>query len=167
MIQVVEDIPSRKADVEPHLRPFRPEDIPDLLDLYMEAYREHPEYGEASRQKARRYLNWLRRHSTFFQVAEVNGRLAGFVVVDTNWRDEYGERVGEIHEIAVHPDFWGKGVGARLLEAALAFIRKQGLKRARLWVGEDNWRARQFYRRYGFRETGSGWGTWVRMVKRV
>ncbi len=149
------------------LRPVREADFPALLDLYMAAYRDHPEYGESSRKKARRYLQWLRRHHTFFQVAEVGDRLAGFVVVDTNWEDEYGQKVGEIHELAVHPDFWGQGVGQRLLEAALDFIRSQGLDRARLWVGEENWRARRFYQRLGFRETGVGWGPWVRMVKRV
>ncbi len=149
------------------LRPFRPEDVPALVDIYMAAYREHPEYGEPNREAARRYLRWLERHHTFFQVAEVDGRPVGFIVVDARWRDWNGHRVGEIHELAVHPDYWGKSVAQRLLEAGLAHIREQGLRRAGLWVGVHNERAQAFYRRAGFRPARTRWGEWVRMTKRL
>ena len=145
------------------LRPFRAEDVPVLMDVFQEAYREHPEYGESTPQKVKRYLRWLQRHHTFFQVAEVDGEVAGFIVVDAHWMDWHGERIGEIHELVVHPKYWGKSVARRLLEAGLEHIRAQGLKKAGLWVGEHNDRALAFYRRFGFRPVS--WGYWVRMVK--
>ncbi len=150
-----------------YLRPFRPEDEPALIDIYMAAYREHPEYGEPTPQQARRYLQWLMRHHTLFTVAEVDGQPVGFIVVDATWLDRSRRRVGEIHELAVHPAYWGKGIARRLLEAGLAHIRTRGLTCAGLWVGEHNERAQAFYRRLGFRPTQKGWGEWLRMVKRV
>ncbi len=145
------------------LRPVRPEELPALVPLYLEAYREHPEYGESSPQKVRRYLRWLQRHHTFFQVAQVDDHPVGFIVVDADWIDWEGQPVGEIHELVVHPDYWGRSVARRLLEAGLEHIRARGLRKAGLWVGEHNHRAMNFYRRFGFRPVH--WGYWVRMVK--
>lgn len=147
------------------LRPFRAEDLEALVPLYLDAYQEHPEYGEPTPQKVRRYLRWLRRHHTFFQIAEVDHRAVGFIVVDTAWMDWEGQPIGEIHELVVHPDFWGQGIASRLLKAGLAHIRDRGLGKAGLWVGEHNHRAMRFYQRYGFRPVH--WGYWVRMVKRL
>ena len=147
------------------LRPGRADDWPALLDLYAAAYAAQPEYGEADEAHARRYLRWLQRHHTFFQVAEDEaGRRVGFIVVDADWRDRQGRPVGEIHELVVHPAHWGHGLGGQLLEAGLAHIRARGLRRAGLWVGEKNDRARAFYERHGFRAVGQG-GFWVRMEK--
>lgn len=155
----------KTATASIRLRPLRPEDLPALMDLYDQAYAEHPEYGESSRQKTCRYLKWLMRHHTFFQVAEAEGRPVGFIVVDADWRDWNGQPVGEIHELAVHPDYWGKSVATRLLQAGLEHIRARGRGLAGLWVGEHNDRAIAFYQRHGFRPVS--WGYWVRMVKRL
>ncbi len=148
------------------LRPFRDEDLPGLVALYQRAYAEHPEYGEATREASQRYLEWLQRHHTFFQVAEDDaGRIVGFIVAHANWRDRDGQRVGEIHELVVDPAYWGHGLGGRLLDAALEHFKAHGHQRARLWVGEHNDRARAFYARHGFRPVRPGY--WVRMEKRL
>lgn len=58
--------------------------------------------------------------------------------------------VGEIYAIYVAPDETGQGVGRVLLDAAVVWLRAQGLDPIRLWVLEGNVRARAFYERYGF-----------------
>jgi len=126
------------------LRPFRPEDLPALVDIYMAVYRDLPEYGKPDELHARRYLQWLQRHHTLFLVAEVAGRPVGFIVVDADWRDWNGRRIGEIDELAVHPEYWGRSIVHRLLEAALDHIRAWGMRQAGLWVGVRNERARRF-----------------------
>ena len=52
--------------------------------------------------------------------------------------------------IAVLPDARGKGIGTRLMEAALAKVRSQGLTRIELIVRCDNQRAKALYDRFGF-----------------
>lgn len=111
------------------LRPFRPDDLPALVDVYMAAYRDFPEYGEPDEAHALRYLQWLQRHHTLFFIAEVEGRPVGFIVVDANWRDWKGRRIGEIHELAVHPEYWGRSIARRLLDAAMNHIRAEGCSR--------------------------------------
>lgn len=64
---------------------------------------------------------------------------------------------GETAElIALHslPTVWGKGVGAALLEQALADMAASGVKRMCLWTFRDNRRARRFYEKHGLMATG-------------
>jgi ribosomal protein S18 acetylase RimI-like enzyme len=69
-------------------------------------------------------------------------QVLGFALLDT--------RLGELEQIAVAPEFWGKGVA----EALLDDVRALAVGRISLTVNRDNPRACQFYRRQGFQETG-------------
>jgi GNAT superfamily N-acetyltransferase len=62
--------------------------------------------------------------------------------------------VGELYAIYLHPDQWGRGIGARLHSAAMHRLGTLGFHRAVLWVLEDNQRATSFYRREGWSEDG-------------
>lgn len=59
----------------------------------------------------------------------------------------------EILNLAVEPQHRRRGVGARLLQAALAEARQHGARNVWLEVRASNQRARAFYRRVGLRET--------------
>jgi ribosomal protein S18 acetylase RimI-like enzyme len=63
--------------------------------------------------------------------------------------------VGEIHAIHVASEERGRGVGWRLLDAAIETLRRYGVRRAILWVVEDNVTARGFYERQGWRWDGT------------
>ncbi|ACO04416.1 MAG TPA: N-acetyltransferase [Persephonella sp.] len=137
----------------------------ELINALFEAYLDLPEYGEPSYKSAKRYINWLKNHSTLFKVAFYNGEIAGFVVADANWKDLYGRDVGEIHELAVRKKFWGKGIGKTLLEEALKHLKEKGKKEIGLWVGRKNRKAIEFYKKYGFKIEES-YRDWLRMVRR-
>ena len=55
-----------------------------------------------------------------------------------------------IHAIHVALEARGRGVGWRLLDAAVEALRGHGIRRAILWVVEDNLTARAFYERQGW-----------------
>ncbi len=74
--------------------------------------------------------------------------------------------MGEIHEIAVIREFQGRGIGSRLFEEGLSYLKSKGIKDLELWVGENNRKARKFYRDYGFEEVEVKWD-WVRMTKKL
>lgn len=77
----------------------------------------------------------------------LDGRLMGLLV--------YTERPDGRTELeAIHslPESWGTGLGAAMLEAALA---QTGAREAvGLWAFAQNHRARRFYEKQGFRFTG-------------
>ena len=73
----------------------------------------------------------------------------------TRWTIDASARSGSIGSLYVHPDGQRSGVGAGLLERALAAIAATGAGHATLWVFESNAAAREFYARHGFRRDGT------------
>ncbi len=60
----------------------------------------------------------------------------------------------ELGNLAVHPQFQGQGVGARLLERNLAICRKRGVITVFLEVRASNIRAITLYEHHGFSRVG-------------
>ena len=56
--------------------------------------------------------------------------------------------------MGVHPDFRHRGIGSRLLHAAVSRAWAMGLERVELEVFASNPVARQLYERYGFSTEG-------------
>ncbi|WP_457642130.1 GNAT family N-acetyltransferase [Persephonella sp.] len=137
----------------------------NLIDVLFEAYLDFPEYGEPSYKSAKRYINWLRNHSTLFKIILIDNTPVGFVAADANWKDTYGKNVGEIHELAVKKDYWGYGIGKILLEEALKHLKEKEKNTIGLWVGKKNKKAIEFYKKYGFQVVDS-YRDWLRMEKK-
>jgi ribosomal protein S18 acetylase RimI-like enzyme len=57
-----------------------------------------------------------------------------------------------VHDLAVLPDFQGRGIGRALLAAAEERARARGCCKLTLEVREDNHRARKLYAQRGFRD---------------
>lgn len=81
-------------------------------------------------------------------VVEHGAAIVGFcaVTVDRN------SRVGEIDLNAVHPDHQGQGIGARMYEHALEYLRAAGMHVATVGTGGDasHAPARRAYEKAGF-----------------
>ncbi len=75
----------------------------------------------------------------------VVGFLTGMAVVD-----EF-----HMHNLAVHPDFRGRGVARGLLKAAESLCRQRDSRRILLEVREDNQAARNLYLGLGFEAAGT------------
>lgn len=61
---------------------------------------------------------------------------------------------GEIISIYFLPEYMGKGYGKSLLEKAVEELKAMGFETIFLWVLEDNHRARHFYEKCGFKNSG-------------
>lgn len=66
---------------------------------------------------------------------------------------ELRERAGYIHDLLIADDARGAGIGARLLEEAVAWLRDQGMPRVLLWTAAQNAGARRLFEAHGFRAT--------------
>ncbi len=140
--------------------------LPKLTELYIDAYKSLPEYGYRKKAEARRYLKWLYKGDpNGFLVLFEKDEPIGFISCHKNWWDSKLERfVGEIHEFVISPSFQGRGLGKKLFEKGIEYLKSMDRKTIGLWVGEDNEKAKKFYENRGFRYTGS-WGKWRRMIK--
>lgn len=61
---------------------------------------------------------------------------------------------GEIVSLYLLPEYMGRGCGRALLAAAVRELERQGFRDILLWVLEENFRARAFYEKNGFRPGG-------------
>ena len=61
-----------------------------------------------------------------------------------------GGRVAWLEDMVVHPDWRGRGIGARLLQVAISQARAAGCHRITLLTDAGNVAAQEFYGRAGF-----------------
>lgn len=84
-------------------------------------------------------------------VAEEKTNLAGFCHFGSH-HEHAG--AGMVHSFYVHPSRWGSGVASSLMVTALDRARDAGYRSVFLTAYERSARARAFYEKMGFRETG-------------
>ena len=82
-------------------------------------------------------------------IASVDARTVGFVACKRHEAD----RMGEIHMIAVDPDFQRRGIAAALTKHALGWLKQAGMTTAMVETGGDPGHApaRRTYEAAGFR----------------
>lgn len=88
-------------------------------------------------------------------VAEEEGEVVGYVYAGLepmSWKELRGP-AGFIHDIVVREESRGSGVAARLMAAAIEWLRDRGAPRVVLWTAAPNEPAQRLFRRLGFRET--------------
>ena len=94
------------------------------------------------------FAGLIRRDDSHLRVAEVDGVVVGYtavwIVVDQ----------AELGDIAVEAAWRGRGIGARLLAAAIDLVRERGVRELYLEVRVSNDGARRLYERHGFRVVG-------------
>ncbi|MGI5894582.1 MAG: GNAT family N-acetyltransferase [Candidatus Merdivicinus sp.] len=69
-------------------------------------------------------------------------------------RDKERPDLGELRAIYLLPEFWRKGAGTALFQAAETKLRQMGFSRYFLWVLTENTRARRFYEKMGMHLSG-------------
>jgi ribosomal protein S18 acetylase RimI-like enzyme len=88
-------------------------------------------------------------------VAERDRQIVGYLyagIEPRNWK-ELRERAGFVHDVLVIEDARGLGIARQLMNAALAWMREQGVPRVLLWTAAPNEQARRLFERLGFRST--------------
>lgn len=127
------------------VRPFRPgTDDAAVVEVLAAAYAGTEEAGwDLDTFRQRQALDWFRAEDLL--LAWRDGRVVGL-----HWMKRRSSEVGEVHNLAVHPDGQGGGLGPVLLAAGLTHLRDIGCREALLWVDLANERAVRVYERHGF-----------------
>lgn len=131
---------------------------------------EHFEGFHAARDavsRERRYLTFLQapplEQVRAFVGRSLTGDFVQLVALDgesvVGWCDiTVSERLtmrhGGMLGISLLPDWRGRGIGARLIAAALTAARERGMVRVQLHVRADNERAIHLYEKLGFQHEG-------------
>lgn len=98
-----------------------------------------------------RLIPMLREHPTsLVLLAFVDDEPVGVAVCFFGLSSFRARPLLNIHDLAVLPQYHGRGVGRALLEAVEERARRKGCCKLTLEVLDDNTRARDLYRRFGF-----------------
>jgi ribosomal protein S18 acetylase RimI-like enzyme len=99
----------------------------------------------------RRIVYYLRRDPEGCPVAEVDGKVVGFMFTDLRG-GEFGleDISGWIERFGVDPDYQGRSIGRRLFETAVAHLRGSGATMLRTLVGPGDEDLAGFLRAVGF-----------------
>jgi mycothiol synthase len=135
------------GDREPTVivRAARAEDLDRVASALDAAYRGTPD-GPWNRARLDGHMAapWF-RPDDLLVAEDTTGAIVG-----VHWLKRRSERIGEVHNLAVVPDAHGRRVGAQLLDAGLAHLRRTGVAEVVLWVDLANPRAERLYRSRGF-----------------
>ena len=134
------------------VRPYRPEDLPELRDMAGTLHRDSRFFCDARfpEQKSRELFEiWMekacRQQDGWVLVAEMNGRPAGYICCENR-----GTGTGRIQLLGVHPSAQGRGIGGRLIDAALAVWSRQPGFVVDVITQGRNLPGQRLYQRHGF-----------------
>lgn len=142
------------------IRNFRPDDLPALKSITVEAFDGvsidqgmeqvfGPIAGRDWRwRKARHLDDDVRADPEGVFIAEDQGRIVGYI---TTRRDMEGG-IGHIPNIAIARESRGQGLGRQLIEHALEHFRRLGLTHAKIETLVQNEVGNHLYTSLGFRE---------------
>ena len=136
------------TDRQPRIRPVTELDLEGITRIDERITgRYRPEIWE------QRVAYYIRRDPDSSQVAELDGRVVGFMLGEVRG-GEFGldEPTGWIELFGVDPDARGKAIGRRLCEALLAHFQARGAKVARTMVAERDREIAGFLGALGFAE---------------
>jgi ribosomal-protein-alanine N-acetyltransferase len=122
------------------IREMREEDIRQIMDIENESF--STPWTEAA------FLAEIHKPYSLSRVLMIGDRLGGYLCMNLIL-DE-----GHILNLAVHPDFRRRGLATRLINEALAALKKKGCRFLYLEVRGSNIAAKQFYVQFGFRDAG-------------
>lgn len=133
------------------IRTFRDEDLDRVVYINRSCLPEN--YGT--------YF-FLEVHENFprtFLVAEVDGRVVGYVMCRTEYGSSHFRRLsivkkGHVISIAVLPEYRHKGIGTALLTQCLKNLEECGVKECFLEVRASNEVAKSLYSKLGFTSVG-------------
>jgi GNAT superfamily N-acetyltransferase len=146
--------------VSVRVRPARPDDVEQIVEIGIRGWREGfkgvvppdvPDPDEMTERIGRR----IGEPGEPVAVAEVDGRLCGWVTFGASRDEDAGADVGEVYALNVDPPQWRQGTGRALVGHALGRLGRSGFSQATLWTLAETPRSRSFYEAVGFTSDGA------------
>jgi ribosomal protein S18 acetylase RimI-like enzyme len=125
----------------------------------LDSYASDPKGGEQglSADVKGRLIGVLRDHpTTLVLLAVADGEPVGVAVCFVGISTFRARPLVNVHDLAVLPEYRGRGVGRALLGAVEDHARRRGCCKLTLEVQDDNAPARTLYQRFGFEDVVYG-----------
>ncbi len=144
------------------VRPVGEDDLDAVTALLLAQLREH--HVQTPDSRIAEAVAGIVRHPERGRilVALEHGRAVGVAALSFVWPLEHGGKSAWLEELYVEPAARGRGIGTRLLHAALRAASEEGAVAVDLEVDADHGRAANLYAREGFQPLRRA--RWVRTL---
>jgi len=133
------------------VREARPADVGAMVDLLALLFKQEADFVP-SPAKQRRALELILAQPALGRLFVLTraDKVLGMVSLLFTISTAEGGKAAWLEDLVVRADQRGRGLGTRLLRAAVDWARKQGITRITLLTDADNMGARGLYLRHGF-----------------
>ena len=102
-------------------------------------------------EKERDFLSKINPNVYVVIAVDDDGRITGDASLERGPR-----RLSHAAELGISTlkEFWGQGIGSRLMEEMIAYAKENGITKINLRVRADNERAKVLYKKFGFVKEG-------------
>jgi GNAT superfamily N-acetyltransferase len=134
----------------PNIRKIRADELPGLLSLYRHLHPTDPKLP-ASDEVQRLWQQIIRDPQLHYIVAEIDGQLVSTCALTLVPNLTRGARpYGLIENVVTDPAYRRRGIGKRVLQAALEIAWQQGCYKVMLLTGRKDEGTLRFYQQAGF-----------------
>jgi len=131
----------RKVAIETFIEAFAEFNTAENMEAFLkEAYHPDTLEKEWSEKGSITYLAWEENHPIGFVRLRLNDEV----------EKDLGKNTIELQRLYIHPDHQGRKIGSLLMEQVVDYSRKQGYDWIWLGVWERNFKAQEFYAKWGF-----------------
>jgi ribosomal-protein-alanine N-acetyltransferase len=123
-----------------HIRPLAWEeaDIEQILEIERSSFNHYDAYSVAD------FERWFHYNPDLCIVAEVNGRIAGYVIL------RILPGIGDLASLAINPAYRRRGIGTALLNAIERRVKEYGVNEINLEIRKTNLTGLAFWQNMGF-----------------
>lgn len=149
---------------------YIPGAIGKITELHAKYYNKHAQFGLFFEVKVAsemaEFLSRFNQKYDGFWVAKTKEEIIGSITVDSIETDSKG---AHLRWFIVSSEYHGQGIGNKLLQNAIHFLKEKKIQHAYLWTFAGLDAARHLYEKFGFKLTqeqeGDQWGVIVREQK--
>ena len=106
-----------------------------------------------SEEREAKFISRFYNNRKHLMIVALDGdRIVANASIERNRIPRYSHRA-EL-SITVLRDYWGRGIGSRLMEMLIDFAKESGVEIISLDVRADNERAKALYKKFGFKTVG-------------
>ena len=144
------------------IRIAKPDDMNDLLILWNEMMDSHkgmhPDFRiskNADMAMASNFTSLFDDTTSAIIVAEEDNRVVGMLIAQSRVGLPYTqtEKTGYIRDVSVTRSFRRTGIGKKLVEAGIEFLKSVDVEYIDLITGSENEDSNEFWKEMGFKET--------------
>jgi GNAT superfamily N-acetyltransferase len=154
----VADPSDARHPVSVAIRTAASDDAASVAEVYVESwnagFRGRLPERKLSDELIERWRADLRSPDHRWWVAVAGGAVVGFAGIGPS-RDPIDPSLGELDTIGVAPEWWRRGIGSRLMDAAIEGLEERGYSAAVLWTLRDHRATEVFYTHQGWRRDGA------------